>query len=638
MAFERAKWIWIAPKGGVNEYGEFFTSFTADGQTETVCRLSCDGDYTLFVNGKFVASNQYGDFEHYKIYDEIDITPFLQSGENKLAVLVWHFGADTQRYLRAQAGLIFEVAQGEKLLIASGENTLCRRSKTYLNGYLKTVTPQIGFSFLYDATNEDSWTTTGEDCKPATVVEKNCAFFPRPIQKLQLLDRVNATVLEGEDTHFLVDLGEETVGLATLEFFSETEQTIRVDWGEDLQDGRVRRLISNRDFSFEYVAKKGKNEYTNYMLRLGGRYMEIYAEEPIALSYVGVIPQVYPVQTKTARLENALDQKIYDTCVNTLRLCLMEHYVDTPWREQCLYAFDSRNQILCGYDAFEGGNVEYARANLKLMSEDKREDGLLAITYPCGTDLTIPSFSLYYFMAVREYLDRTGDIAFAKEVYCKLLSLVEVFLSNRQNGLICKFEGVNHWNFYDWSDNLSGALHGTEEKAPDLMINLLFIVALENLQKIALKTGETFEYESVLAEVKTATKRAFYRAEKGVYSLTADGEIYTALGNAFAVLSGVADDKESKTICEKITTDELTDCSLSMKTFKYDALLKTDEEAYREWVLNEIRKEYKVMIDAGSTSVWETIEGAAAFDNAGSLCHGWSAIPVYYYHKLKMVR
>ena len=34
---------------------------------------------------------------------------------------------------------------------------------------------------------------------------------------------------------------------------------------------------------------------------------------------------------------------------------MMEHYVDTPWREQCLYAFDARNQMLCGYYAFENG-------------------------------------------------------------------------------------------------------------------------------------------------------------------------------------------------------------------------------------------------------------------------------------------
>ena len=72
--------------------------------------------------------------------------------------------------------------------------------------------------------------------------------------------------------------------------------------------------------------------------------------------------------------------------------------MDTPWREQCLYVYDLRNQALCGYHAFENGNADYVRANLKLISQDRREDGLLAICYPCGMDLTIPSFSLYYFM------------------------------------------------------------------------------------------------------------------------------------------------------------------------------------------------------------------------------------------------
>ena len=316
----------------------------------------------------------------------------------------------------------------------------------------------------------------------------------------------------------------------------------------------------------------------------------------------------------------------------------MEHYVDTPWREQCLYAFDSRNQIVCGYDAFEGGNAEYARSNLKLMSEDRREDGLLAITYPCGADLTIPSFSLYYFMAVREYLDYTGDATFAREVYPKLSSLVEVFLNNRKDGLICKFEGTNHWNFYDWSEYLSGVLFGTEEAIPDLMTNVLFIIALENLKKIAAKSGENYVYDGLIDEMKTAIKNAFYNAEKGAYALTVGGAEYTALGNALAVLSGVADEREAKAICQKITTGEFTECSLSMKTFKYDAVLKTDEKAYRAWVREEIRKDYQIMVEAGTTCVWETIEGAVAFDNAGSLCHGWSAIPVHYYHKLGLVK
>ena len=37
------------------------------------------------------------------------------------------------------------------------------------------------------------------------------------------------------------------------------------------------------------------------------------------------------------------------------------------------------------------------------------------------------------------------------------------------------------------------------------------------------------------------------------------------------------------------------------------------------------------MLREGATSFWETELGEAAFADAGSLCHGWAALPVYYY-------
>lgn len=84
--FNLAKWIWIHKENKKNEYGEFVATFFAN-KKPLVCRISCDGDYTLFLNGNFVEGNQYGDFEHYKIYDEIDITEYIKDGENQFSVL-----------------------------------------------------------------------------------------------------------------------------------------------------------------------------------------------------------------------------------------------------------------------------------------------------------------------------------------------------------------------------------------------------------------------------------------------------------------------------------------------------------------------------------------------------------------------
>ncbi|MBO7148683.1 MAG: family 78 glycoside hydrolase catalytic domain [Clostridia bacterium] len=622
ISFQSAKWIWISRTSGADEYGEFFSHFTACDAL-AVCRISCDGDYTLYINGEYVSSNQYGDFEHYKIYDEIDISGYLRPGNNELSVLVWHFGADFQRCKTLEAGVIFEIEQSGKNILVSDEDTLCRKSSAYTSGYCKVITSQLGFSFLYDATKEN----LGE-WNRSVAVNKECDFYPRPVKRLELLPESDARILKNEGNYYLVDLGKETVGLPVLDFVCDKSQKILVAWGEDLQDGHVRRLLDGRDFSFEYISKPGENKYTNYMLRLGCRYLELWADYPISLNYLGLIEQVYPLKVRDVQKDNLLDKQIHDVCVNTLKLCIMEHYVDTPWREQCLYMFDSRNQMLAGYYAFEDGNFEYARANLLLMSKDRRPDGLLSICYPSGVPLAIPSCSMFYFMAVREYIEHSGDISFGKEIHPKLISIINAFLNNRENGLIKRFGDRTQWNFYDWSEHLEGRLWQSEPAIPDLLINCLFITALENFKIITQKTGEDFSYDEILTESKKRTKEEFFDPRKGAFALTKGGADFTVLGNAFAVLAGISEDPES--ICEKIVHGDFTNCTFSKRCFKYDALLMTNEKRFKPYVLDEIRRDYKKMLDSGATSVWETADGASAFDNAGSLCHGWSAVALCY--------
>ena len=65
----------------------------------------------------------------------------------------------------------------------------------------------------------------------------------------------------------------------------------------------------------------------------------------------------------------------------------------------------------------------------------------------------------------------------------------------------------------------------------------------------------------------------------------------------------------------------------------------TRKEKYGAGVLAGIEATWGKMLDAGATTFWETIKGASDFSNAGSLCHGWSAVPVYVlYHNLLGVR
>jgi hypothetical protein len=218
-------------------------------------------------------------------------------------------------------------------------------------------------------------------------------IYERPIEKLSIAKRIESQLVKKSAHYYLYDLGKEEVGYLTFQIKSEKPQKLVIAYGEHIVDGSVRRILNDRDFSVEVTVKSGITEYTNYFRRLGLRYLEIWAEEELTVGYISVLPCYYPLKRVVKQFNNELWQRIYDTSVRTLELCMHDHYEDCPWREQALYTMDSRNQMLCGYYAFK--EYRFARQNLYLMSKDRRKDGLLSICTPSDFDLVIPSFSLY---------------------------------------------------------------------------------------------------------------------------------------------------------------------------------------------------------------------------------------------------
>ena len=639
--FSNGKWIWTSKEYGNNNYAEFCQKIDYNGGKVNV-KYSVSGEYTLYVNGTYVTSVQYADFECYKVYEDVDITSYLKDGDNCISFLCVYWSKSGMRWNTPEPGLIYEIENDGKTIAVSDENTPSRQSRAYLSGFEVEISSQLGYSFSYDATKEDAWLCgNGEGFGASAVLEKNCNFVKRPIKK-QNAEQVRKAEPYGEKKNYIFDLGEEIVGFCNFVLNSKTEQTIRVFYGELLKDGHVKKIIGARNFRFDYRTKKGRNEFTNFMLRLACRYIEIEVEDEIDVEYIGIRPHTYPTNVKPYDLGDKLDNDIYRICLNTMQISMLEHYVDCPWREQCLYAFDSRNQMLTGYYAFADGNYEYARANLLLMSKDDREDGLMSICFPSKRDLTIPSFCLYYVLAVKEYTEHSGDMTLAQEVFEKLVKTINTFMDNRKDGLICNFEGDSRWNFYDWSDYADGSRYGTNGSkkmlkedvlSSNCLVNAIAVIALCAFEEICKKLGRSNPFDGIKEEIKTRVNETFFDGEKGLYFVTSPKEEPTELVNSLCVCAGIAEGERAMDICQKLSSNTLSECSLSMKGFKYDALLMTDAK-YKDNVLSEIRNTYKVMLDAGSSTVWETKEGESAFHSAGSLCHGWSAMPIYYYHTL----
>jgi len=625
------KWIWNKEEYTKDDYSEFTGFFMSSGK-ETVINISADSNYAIYLNNKFVDSTGYSSFKGTPVIDTVKLK--AKDGLNDIKILVYYNGNDTfSNYYKDVPGLCFDVIEEGKIVLSSSEKILSRRSKTFINNQCKIITPQLGYRFFYDANNEKD--ESGFD--KSVVIEKSRNFEYRENQKLDILKEVDSKIIVKEDDYIIVDLLKEQTGFIKLDFTSKKKQRMIVSFGEHIVDSRVRRIIDNRDFSFEYTAKKGRNIFFNPLRRLGLRYIEIEFQEEIDVNYIGLIPTMYPFKKKKYVINDELRQKIYDTSVYTLECCYHEHYEDCPWREQSFYTMDSRNQILCGYYAFR--NLEQVKSSLNLILKDNREDNLLSLCFPISWLYTIPSFSLHFFRAIEEYLKYTKDTELVERAYPKLVSILSAFTKNMNDeGLVCNFKGEDSWNFYEWKEHLD-----FPKVENDIILNSLYILALESLNNIAKTMGYDDDYSKMIERVRIASYNKFYDKKAGLFIFSKEDPVYSELANALAVLTGIASKNESKYIALTLTGKNLRNSydiipmTLSMKCFLYDALLKVDK-IYESYILNDIDKTYKKMLDDGATTFYETELGEKDFDGAGSLCHGWSALPIYYYQLFKVGR
>lgn len=622
--FNEAKWIWIDTPHTEGVYVDFLCDFCYV-EDDVELSLSCDTTCSVYLNGRLAFFGQYPDYPYYKIVEKTNITRYCKVGKNNLKITVWHCGlSNTQTYFPSDAGLIYEVVgEGGEVLSSSSEKTKARLNPSYRSGYAQILSPQLGQSFLYDATARTT------KYSKAKLIEKQTKFYERPINDLVLKNRVSAKVSSMEDNRYLIDLGMETVGFPVLNFTSEQVQTLIVSFGEHIVDGGVRRVIENRDFSFQYIARKGRNSFINTFRRIGCRYLEVFCENKINIEYIGIKPVEYPLNVKKFKLTGLLKQRIYDTSVYTLKQCMHDHYEDCPWREQALYALDSRNQMLCGYYAFE--EYKFARANLILLSKSLRTDGFLSICAPTGFDLPIPSFSLIYPIQVYEYILYSNDRGILDEVYPTVEAIMNNFISSvSDNGLIPNF-GKPCWNFYEWSEGSDNWNLDNAEQQYDLILNCMFLYAYQYYKKLAEFRGITFSEDFI--KMKEAINKTFFKPQSGIYKLSTKDNRSSQLGNAYAILAGVS--QSPFELADRIISDlDMVGATLSMKPFVYDALLNVGYD-YSTFILQDIEKTYGYMLGQGATTFWETVQGEADFSGAGSLCHGWSAMPVYYFNILR---
>lgn len=687
-----SKWIWHEETFEKNEYVDIIYDFDIkSADINAMFFISVDSEYELWINGKFVNCGQYDDYPKNKVYDTLCIGKYLQNGKNRIAITAYYQGEYSFQYSKGTRGMCFEIHNYDDRFFSS-ENVRCRLSKTYKNGEIYKTTKLLGFGYLYDARSEDCWRDlvyTPDSSWDYTVVQNiHTILKKRPIEKLIIgniekadivaqgcFRRANITgttaammyndylshrvfeeifvgkktfpislkVFEENGIYFIVDLGKESCGFLSLSLSASEGTVLDIAYGEHLQDLRVRSKIGSRNFANSYVCKEGRQEFTYYFKRIAGRYIEVHISkcEKINIDYISIKPVDYPL-TVTGRFfcNDFMHNKIFEVCINTLKLCMHEHYEDCPWREQALYSYDSRNQALFGYYAF--GEYTFPKASIELLGQSLKENGQLDICSPTDEVITIPSFSMIWLMEVKEYTEFSSDSYFVDNYWNNIELMVGEYTKTIKNGLASPPKGEIYWNFYEWSDGYDGVsvLYKKMRENPgfyDGVYNLiLYMVLKETIWLAGLANKPLFieKYSKIMNEIGIAFNVTFWNDDKKVYSsYVLDNEPihYGELTQALALYTGICESDRKEYLCNALlNSNELVEITLGSIIFKYEALIRYNKK-YAKQVFDDIAQKWGYMLYQGATSFWETIKGDSDFKNAGSLCHGWSAVPLYMY-------
>lgn len=450
-------------------------------------------------------------------------------------------------------------------------------------------------------------------------------------------------------TSVIIDLQQETVGYLTLELENDNdgEVVLEVHHGEHLDDCRVRSRVIYARFIDTYRLKKGHQSFIHTLRRIGARYLQLFfsgdLRNPIRLIYAGLTEtRVALPETRPFESDYALQAPVRDLAVHTLVCCMHDHYEDCPWREQSLYAYDSRNQILYGY--FLWGNYDFVQASLDLLAGHYFDDiGYLALCAPSDDKLTIPAFTYVWIVEVAEFVLFSGRVEFFKKHASLIDDILHKAIQRPEVGYPGLFSPADAdkiwkqgtegqvWNFYEWCHELAN-----DQELPQALYNAYLLEAIQSAIRLHEWAGNTEAaeyYRGYAKGIADAINQYFWDEEGACYlEFTAQNRPNQRRYEHVQVIMlwlGVVPESRRARVVNTILAGALEKCTFSSMLYFLLAMMQQSAET-RDMAEKRLRESFEPILLKNATTIWELPCGGNTGRFGGSLCHGWSGIPAYY--------
>ena len=411
----------------------------------------------------------------------------------------------------------------------------------------------------------------------------------------------------------LYDFGRETFGYLKLKGL---KGTVRIYYGESREEALDREHCETLDVLTEGESLGSKAfRFVNIEKEEGASYDEVlmdYEYAPFDASRSG-----------SFRCSDELLNRIWQVSAYTLDLTTREFFTDGIKRDRWTWSGDAIQSYLMNY---------YLRFDVECVKRTIRQlRGKDPVTAHVNT---IMDYTFYWFKSIGDYYDYTGDIAFIRELWTRMVTVMDYVLGRTNADGMAEAQ-ADDWIFVDWTD------FPMHKRGTLCFEQILFCKALETMQRCADLLGVSSDYGRRADRLRQKIQATFWSDGHQAYlHAIEDGQMnsqITKFPNMFAILYGLADEQQQKQIMHSVMTNPDIDPITTpyMRFYELETLCRA---GLHEQVLHEIRSYWGGMLREGATTFWEKYNphetGTQHLSMYGrpygkSLCHAWGASPLY---------
>jgi alpha-L-rhamnosidase len=637
-----------------------------------IVHVSADNRYRLFVNGIAIcAGPARGDLYNW-YFETIDLAPFLHTGGNTIAAIVWNMGehapvaqvsnqtafvlqADTDSQNEINSNSSWKTFRNTSYYPCSVDNGVRLRTYMVVGPGDSVIASAYPWHWEQNEYNDSAWVPAKRLAQPVPVgygsdnmwslVPRTIPLMEEKIQRIQLVRRSSGIearpgFLNGNDplvipphqsVSVLLDQGFNSIAYPELIVSGGKNAQVKMVYAEALTDSKSskgnRNEIEGKTIHGNYdvfVADGGSKRVFRPLWLRTYRYLQLditTVDESLTIEDLYGSASGYPFSEKANfKSSDASLQQIWEVGWRTARLCAGETYFDCPYYEQLQYEGDTRIQALISL--YVTGDDRLMRKAITDFYNSRVPEGLTQGRYPSNRIQVIPTFSLYWISMVHDYWMYRNDTAFVKKHLTAIRAILDWYEDKIDRSK--KMLGpMKWWSFEDWNDAFrdgvpDGAIDGNSS-----VVTLHYVYTLKQAAELFNYFGKTTEAKQYIKLANDLSKSVYdlcFDKNKMMMANTPDKYTFSQHAGIIAVLSGAIPAQQQKDVMQKV----LHDASLSQATFFYRFYLTL---ALKKAGLGSLYysqlKPWRDMLAIGLTTFAEKP------DPTRSDCHAWSSSPNY---------